>query len=316
MKKVAVFLIITSMMLCLSACNANNNKMGENTDVINTNDNGENVESGYLDIDYMSTVLKTEEEFPGISSEKAIYWLDYKNFDSVDKEKVITYDGVEYYCTYDISIRREGQCNYMHFYYPKDDYGEVEFALTDEGIIQSYWNAHLFVESNKDTSREDLSDSEDVIKARGIEIAGKYFDTAKYSIKSCDLSQDAYYVVEFVKTVNKFGTYNQIDVCMSKKGDFCGIFYWNYDSYDDVDTSRINIEKVNKSIDECLIEAYTSKGRLHYASYEISDQRLAYSPEHKLGILSEIKVLKKVSNDGGDTWVDEIKTTYVMTYLE
>lgn len=215
--------------------------------------------------------------------------------DNAEKNKTVKHKDTEFKGEYQDSYVRNNNWYVTDRYKTEDN--KTFYLRADNGQFLGYFDISEQFDS-MEISLEAISDPHNNAVKKAKEIASQYVDISKYTMKEDEPSEyslkttqaegkTTLYTFEFIKQVAGFDTNDTVYVEVSAKGQVRTLKISNTGEFDKINNFNVDVEKLNKAIEEKMQDLYGD-----YASYNyvITEQTLTYTPENNLAIVSLIEL--------------------------
>lgn len=252
---------------------------------------------------YESVIVDAANDGIGVKMDYDIWTGEYFNKIGLSETSVEVF-GIQYTGTYQKSIIEKLNSYTTNIY--EDDNG-IEFGIKDGTSKVVYLNL-----MNKDFFAEepyypDVSNSHEYAVKYARDIAQNYIDLSKYELiedepitrqkeKDGELYEITYYYLTFAKKIKGMYTSDYISLILTSKGHLASILIGDINAFDKYEQVNFNIQDIDISIEEKTKKAF-SKTEYKYIRKEISDQKLAVTPDNQLILYSYIAVCIMEKND-------------------
>ena len=271
MKKIiSLFLIICSVVL-LASCN------------VGQSENESSVYKSYVTSVASDGLTPIEKDWREYISE-----ID----ESIAKQRIIKFDDIECSVEYqDSFMGRVGCIEYLR--YENDDV-EMYFEKDSGDLLYITWWSSMTGESYY--QKDDIENPGEYAEALAKKIAEKYIDIEKYTLVSSqderDLFSPAYKIFGFTyrKYIDGYPTNDVLKLRITSKGDVMSLEIADNCRYDNIDTDKINIEEVNKSVASKIEEMYGDKYTYSYNMYKDSGYIIGKTPDGEATIVTLYQV--------------------------
>ena len=229
----------------------------------------------------------------GVAQLEKTWWSEASGIDeSAEKQKKLKVDDIECSVEYqDSFMGRVGCIEYLR--YENDDV-EMYFEKDSGDLLYITWWSSMTGESYY--QKDDIENPGEYAEALAKKIAEKYIDIEKYTLVSSqderDLFSPAYKIFGFTyrKYIDGYPTNDVLKLRITSKGDVMSLEIADNCRYDNIDTDKINIEEVNKSVASKIEEMYGDKYTYSYNMYKDSGYIIGKTPDGEATIVTLYQV--------------------------
>ncbi len=261
---------------------------------------------------YVSYISQISNSGMGEKVEKEFWDSSHVVDETIEKKKRIMFGAEEFSAEYQHSEYDSWSRSRTDTYHAK----EIIICLrSDDGFLEAFYDSRIY--NDEYYARKDIENSYEYAKEMANEIASQYINIEEYQLKETsslvslkeDKSYDFMkYKFEFIKYIDGIRTAAKVHIIITSKGDLIALSVKNVDDFDNVDTSNVDFDEVEKSIKNKLNEVYLEKLGMKSYSYNIESQTLAYAPEGQLILASIVDVHIVVGNGNDYNTLVEIAT--------
>ena len=172
-------------------------------------------------------------------------------------------------------------------------------ALTGE--VHSYFDVGYYREA--DAAKTMPPDPRVYTQELATTIAKKYVDVGDYKLElmNPDATEESTgFIYRFTKYLAGLPTNDYVWIALTRKGTLISLEYGDLGMFDDIRSSSISLNAIDKSIQETVAERYSNSELGTYLSHEVRDQKICRTPNNKLAVVSEVIVT--IKSNSGEEW--------------
>lgn len=225
----------------------------------------------------------------GIVKKTEMDWWNgqYENNSTVEKEKIVNFQGVNYQAEYEESTLPYSRYNMKDVYYNSET--GVEFYFSDNQFAGIHFS-HLLLDYDNYNAKDNIMDESKALKMAKA-VVQQYVDINEYKIEISaknvlGMPETYLYRVSFIKEIGGFETSDEAIVTITSKGDIRTLSLYDIGLYDDIKVPNVDASKLRESIYTKIDEIYEKYPKHEILSIE--NQSLSLSPQKDIVVVSEI----------------------------
>ena len=222
-------------------------------------------------------------------TEKSWWSGQYENKSTVEKEKSVFFQGINYQAEYKKSTLASSRHNMTDIYYNTETGVEIYFSGNRFAGIHF---GHLLLDYDDYNAKDNIIDESKALEMAKT-VVQQYIDINEYKIEISEnnvlgMPETYLYRVSFIKEKGGFETSDEAIVSITSKGDIRTLSLYDIGIFDDINVPIVDASKLQESIQTKIDKIY-EKMQTHEI-LSIKKQFLSLSPEKDVVLVSEIEV--------------------------
>lgn len=223
---------------------------------------------------------------------------------TVSQKKDFKYNNITYNLVYDTSVNRKWNSFVTNLY--NDNEGiEVGFKdNTDQMVLLNLMNKNFY---ETEPFKEDVPNSDQYALQLAKEIAKDYININEYEliigepklrdkVKDNQIYYITYYGFTFFRKINDIHTSDYLTIGITSKGNLASILIGDLGAFNNKELPNFSITDINTKVHGKVEKIYKKLG-YEVLDKKISYQRLAVTPEGKIGIYTVVHVDLRTNKD-------------------